>query len=140
MHETNREIVRQVARHTPTDLVVSVENTSTTLISPGQFEKYCYGHLCDYGRIVEEEGKMHELHQCGLLGALLERIETVPAVSIEAFSSPALGDTRLADGRSRAPSKTLVGGSNCCVWLRPVSRIEEYILGELAAWLAVPGR
>jgi len=122
-----------VAATTPADLVCSVENTSTTLISPSQFERYCRRHLCDYGRAVEAEGKMHELHMCGLLNALLERIDTIPASSIEAFSSPTLANTRLADGRTRAPSKTLVGGTNCCVWLWPAERIEDYIAAELAA-------
>ena len=133
MHAVCLAAAREVAHSTPADLVCSVENTSTTLISPAQFDRYCYGHLCDYGRAVEEERKMHELHMCGLLGALLERIDTIPAASIEAFSSPTLADTRLADGRTRAPSKTLVGGTNCCVWLWPAERIEGYIAAELAA-------
>ncbi|MHC4717076.1 MAG: uroporphyrinogen decarboxylase family protein [Planctomycetota bacterium] len=132
MHASCLPAARQVARHTPADLVCSVENTSTTLISPAQFDRYCLRHLCDYGRAVEAEGKMHELHMCGLLGVLLELIDTIPAASIEAFSSPELADTRLADGRARAPSKTLVGGTNCCVWLRPAGQIKQYIAAELA--------
>lgn len=125
--------VHHAARHCPADVLVSVENTSTTLIGPGQFAKYCYSHLCDCGRAVEAEGKMHELHMCGHTLALLERIDTIPAASIEAFTSPTLGNTRLADGRAKAPSKTLIGGTNCCTWLRPVDQIKQYIAGELAA-------
>jgi len=133
MHAAQVERARQIARCSPTDLVVSVENTSTTLISPGQFDRYCHRHLRDYGRAIEAEGKMHELHMCGLLGALLQRIDALPAASVEAFSSPTLGDTRLVDGRTKAPSKTLVGGTNCCVWLRPFEQIQSYIADELSA-------
>lgn len=133
MQSDRAEEVKAVAEHTPADLVVSVENTSTTLISPGQFEKYCYRHLCDYGRAVRAAGKMHELHMCGMTLVLLELIETIPAESIEAYTSPTLGNTRLADGRARAPSKTLVGGTNVMVWLTEAERIEQYVLDELAA-------
>ena len=75
---------------------------------------------------------MHELHMCGLLNVLLERIDAIPADSVEAFTSPTLGNTRLSDGRSRAPTKCLVGGTNCCVWLRPVAEIKQYVVTELA--------
>jgi hypothetical protein len=133
MHAANLEVVRAVARHTPTDLVCSVENTSTTLISPTQFGHYSYPHLCDYGRAIEAAGKMHELHMCGHTNVLLDTIDSIPATSIEAYTSPTLGNTRLVDGRTRAPSKTLVGGTNVNVWLWPLDRVQTYIVDELAA-------
>jgi len=133
MHAANLALVRAVAERTPADLVVSVENTSTTLISPEQFRRYCLRHLVDVGRAVEGAGKMHELHMCGKTKALLGEIDTIPASSMEAFTSPTLGDTRLSDGRTRAPSKTLVGGTNVNVWLWRVERIQSYVLDELEA-------
>ena len=133
MHQDCLHQARLLARHTPADVVVSVENTSTTLISPAQFESWCYPHLCDYGRAIEAEGKMHELHMCGLTRVLLPRIDTIPASSIEAYTSPTLGNTRLCHGRAEAPSKTLIGGTNVIVWLWPVERIQRYIENELAA-------
>ena len=134
MHEAGREKVRRVADSTPADVIVSVENTSTTLISPGQFEAYCYRHLCDYGRIIAAAGKMHELHMCGLLYDLLERIDAIPAASIEAFTSPPLANTRMADGRAKAPSKTLVGGTCVNVWWKDSPEdIEAYLRAELDA-------
>lgn len=133
MHAANLALVRQLAELTPADVIVSVENTSTTLIGPGQFERYCYRHLCDYGRAVVQAGKMHELHMCGHLGVLLEKIDSIPAAAIEAFTSPPLGNTRLLDGRTRAASKTLIGGTCVNVWLEPAEVIQAYILGELDA-------
>jgi len=133
MHQARMVELSVLAAGTPADVIISGENTSTTLISPQQFERYCYGHLCDYGRLIEAAGKMHEMHMCGKLLALLERIDTIPAASIEAFTSPTLGDTRLADGRTRSPSKTLIGGTNVNVWLRPIKEIKSYILAELGA-------
>ncbi len=133
MHESRLALVRRVASATPADLVVSVENTSTSLTSPAQFEAYCLPHLIDYGRIIEAAGKMHELHMCGLLKALLELIDTIPASSIEAYTAPTLADTRLAEGRRRAPSKCLVGGTTCMTWLKPIDDIKAFIAGELEA-------
>ena len=134
MHADCLPRAQAIARHTPAaDTVVSVENTSTTLISPAQFTTYCHRHLCDYGRAIEAEGKMHELHMCGLTRALLPQIDTIPATSIEAYTSPTLGNTRLCHGRTAAPSKTLVGGTNVNVWLWPLDTIKRYIVEELAA-------
>ena len=135
MHAANLQVARAVARTTPADVVVSVENTSTRLTSPGQFRRYNHRHLCDYGRAIEGEGKMHELHQCGHLLAVLDDIDTIPAASTEAFTTPTLGNTHLADGKTRAPSKTLVGGTSANTWLRPVAEIREHILAELDACL-----
>jgi uroporphyrinogen-III decarboxylase len=133
MHAANVALVRTVARTTAADLVCSVENTSTTLISPTQFHKYSYQHLRDYGTEIESAGKLHELHMCGHTRVLLEEIDTIPAASIEAYTSPTLGNTRLVDGRTDAPSKTLVGGTNVNVWLWPLEKIQQYIAAELAA-------
>ncbi len=134
MHQANLAWATAVAENTPADGVVSVENTSTTLISPELFERYCLPHLVDYGRAITGAGKMHELHMCGLLKDLLGRIDTIPASCIEAFTAPPLGNTRLVDGKALAPSKAFVGGT--CVntwWQRTAEEITEYIAGELAA-------
>jgi len=133
MHAADLRLAGFLAGHTPADVVASVENTSTTLISPEQFERYCLPHLCDYGRAIEGAGKLHELHMCGHTKVLLEKIDAIPAASIEAFTAPSLGNTRLADGRAKAPSKTLIGGTNVNVWLLPVEDIKAYILTELDA-------
>jgi hypothetical protein len=133
MHQGNIRLATAVAASSPADIVVSGENTSTTLISPTQFQKYCHRHLCDYAAAIAAQGKLPELHMCGHLLKILPVIDTVPAVSIEAFTSPALGNTRLCDGRALAPSKTLVGGTNVNVWLMPLAKIQQYILDELAA-------
>jgi uroporphyrinogen-III decarboxylase len=118
---------------TRSDVVASIENTSTTLISPAQFETYCYPHLCEYGRMVEAAGLLFELHMCGHTKVLLEKIDTIPAASIEAFTAPTRGNTRLVDGRTLAPSKTLIGGTSANTWLLPIEEIKAYIQAELDA-------
>ena len=112
-----------IAEKSPADVVFSTENTSTTLISPAMFRQYCLGHLMDYGNIISSSGKMLLLHMCGLLKDVLDDIAKLPAVGIEAFTSPTLGDTTLKDGRTACLNKCLVGGTNAPLWTRPTEEI-----------------
>jgi len=127
MHQERLRYVRVAAEHAPVDYLVSVENTSTTLLSPSIFEKYCWRHLTEYGRIVNDHGKQHMLHQCGKLKALLPKIEELPATSIEAFTSPPVGDTTLADRAALCPGTAVIGGTNATLWLEPARNICESI-------------
>ncbi len=132
MHADNLLHVAAIAASTPSDVVVSVQNTSTTLISPAQFMAYSHRHMCEYGKIIESAGRMHELHMCGHLKLLLPQIDAIPAASIEAYTTPTVGNTRLVDGRTLAPSKTLVGGTNVNTWLQSAEGIQRSIAAELA--------
>jgi len=88
MHNENKEILKLILSNTNVDGVVCVENTSTTLLSPEIFKKYCYGYLKEYGEIIKATDKFYELHMCGKLKALLPLIDNLPADCIEAFSAP----------------------------------------------------
>ncbi|NOZ24250.1 MAG: hypothetical protein GXP25_24505 [Planctomycetes bacterium] len=131
MHQDRLRFVRVAAEHTPCDYLVSVENTSTTLLSPSVFEKYCWRHLNEYGKIVTEHGKTHILHQCGTLRALLPKIDELPAACIEAYTSPPVGDTTLADRVALCPSVSIIGGTSATLWLAPVETICESIQKSL---------
>ncbi len=120
-----------IAEKSPADVVFSTENTSTTLISPAMFRQYSYKHLVDYGSIVSSAGKMHLLHMCGLLKDVLPDIAELPAVGIEAYTSPTLGDTTLKDGRTACSDKCLVGGTNATLWTRPTEEIFSQIKHDL---------
>lgn len=121
------------AERSPAPVVYSIENTSTTLISPDQFRRYCLPHLADYGRIITGAGKLHMLHQCGCLKALLPDINTLPASGIEAFTAPPVGNTTLLDGRTGCPQKVLVGGTSATLWTYPAERIIAAIERDLDA-------
>ena len=68
---------------------------------------------------------------CGLLKDLLPDLNEVPASAFEAFTSPTLGNTSLADGRSACPEKCLIGGTNAMLWTRPAERIIAKIEADL---------
>jgi len=60
---------------------------------------------------------------CGHLKALLPRINALPAIAIEAYTSPPVGNTTLADRVRLAPRIAVIGGTNAALWLRPVEEI-----------------
>jgi len=131
MHEDRLRYLRALLVDCPYDWIVSVENTSTTLLSPAVFERWCWRHLRDYGELIRAAGKHHELHQCGKLHDLLPMIDRLPAESIEAYTAPTLGDTTIADRNERAPSMAIIGGTQAPTWLRPVDEICAIIERDL---------
>lgn len=131
MHKLLCRRAEIIAEKSPAPVVMSTENTSTTLISPAMFRKYCYKHLLDYGNILASGGKMHLLHMCGHLKDVLPDIAKLPAVGIEAFTSPTLGNTTLKDGRTASANQCFVGGTNATLWTRPKEEIYSQIKHDL---------
>lgn len=122
-----------MAAKVPYPIIYSTENTSTTLISPNMFKRYCYPHLEQIGRIITAAGKIHILHMCGKLKKLLPDIGTLPASGIEAFTSPPVGNASLLDGRTDAPSMCFIGGTNATDWMEPAEAIIRAIQHDLDA-------
>jgi uroporphyrinogen-III decarboxylase len=132
MQQHRVRALRAIMPHLQADTVWMTENTSTTLINPTMFEEICMPHLRDYADIIHEHGALAIHHMCGKLDALLELIDQLPADANEAYTTPPVGDTTLTAGRTRMPSKCLIGGTNAAQWLRPA----DDILAEVAADLA----
>jgi hypothetical protein len=133
-NEMHRALCRRseiIAEKCPADIIYSVENTSTTLISPDMFRQYCYGHLLDYGNIISSSGKFHILHQCGHLKKILPDINRLPIRGIEAFTSPTVGNTTMKDGRDMLSDKCLIGGTNAYLWTRSAEEIIAQINHDL---------
>ncbi len=133
MHRDRLRNLRALLPYVPADSFWLTENTSTTLISPTMFEEFCLPHLRDYGNLVIEHGTVAVHHMCGKLNALLEMIDRLPAQVNEAYTTPPVGDTTLAEGRERMRSKALIGGTNATLWLEPVETIVETVAADLAS-------
>ena len=122
-----------MAEHSPTDVLYMLENTSTTLISPTQYRRYCLPHITAYGETVHRYGRKLFLHMCGKLKCLLPDLATLPAEAFEAFTAPPLGSTTLLDGRTHCPDTCLVGGTHAMLWTRPPEEIIAEIERSLDA-------
>ncbi len=121
-----------LAKHSPSDVLYFIENTSTTLISPRQYRAYCYNHIRAYGEITRRYGRILILHMCGHLKALLPDLAMLPVEAFEAFTSPTLGNTTLLDGRQHCPDQCLIGGTNAMLWTKPSEAIIAQIEKDLA--------
>ena len=113
--------------HSPADTLALTENTSTTLISPDQYKKYCFPQICEYGNIVKKAGRHIYLHMCGHLKAILPVLNELPVTAFEAFTPPTVANTTFYDGRTACPDKCLIGGTNAAIWLMPAEKIISYI-------------
>lgn len=132
LHAVNRRKAELLCAHSPADALYMMENTSTTLISPDQFRRYCAPHLADYAAIAKSRDRLLILHMCGHLKALLPDLARIPARAFEAFTAPTLGNTTLLDGRTQCPDKCLIGGTHAMLWTRSTPEIIAGIAEALA--------
>lgn len=133
MHGVLRRKAETVCATTPADFLYLTENTSTTLHSPAQFKAYASPYIREVAGLALAHDKPLLLHMCGHLKALLPELETLPVAGFEAFTSPAVGNTTLADGRAACPGKCLIGGTNAALWLQPAERIIATLERDLDA-------
>ena len=133
MHRDRIRQLKAVLPANPADTFWLIENTSTTLLSPDIFREFCMPFLREYSELILEHEIYPVHHMCGTLNALLELIDQLPAAANEAFTTSPLGDVSLAEGRTRMPSKALIGGTNATLWLDPVDKIVSTVAADIAA-------
>lgn len=112
---------------TNAELIFMSENTSTTLISPDQYRRYCKKHLIETGDIIHKNGRRMCLHMCGFIRDLLTDINEVNADAFEALTPPPVANTTFADARKECPRVCLIGGTGATTWLKPINKIIEEI-------------
>lgn len=123
MHVVHKERTKLLVGCKEFEFLTPVENTSTTLISPDIFRRYCVPQLTEYAEIVKNVGKFYVLHMCGSLKDILPDVEKIPADTIEAFTTPPLGNATLADAAELCPKKSIIGGTNANLWLKNTDEI-----------------
>lgn len=132
MHRVLFDKTKVSVSHSPADTLYFIENTSTTLISPSQYHKYCLPVLKEYQNLCSNADRMMVLHMCGHLKALLPDLNTLHVAGFEAFTSPTLGNTTLLDGRTACQNVCLIGGTNAMMWAyHSASEIIEQIKHDL---------
>jgi uroporphyrinogen-III decarboxylase len=92
MHARRLEEYRLIARLSPAEVVIPVENTSSTMISPALYERYSVPQLRDYVDALHAGGKRCVLHMCGHLKALMPGIRKTGLDGANAVTPPTVGD------------------------------------------------
>jgi len=109
MHERRKQEYEIVARLTPASAVMSVENTSSNLISPSLYRKYSVPQLKNLADIAHRHGKLLILHMCGRLKALLDGISGTNFDALNAVTPPPFGDVEFEEILDRF-------GEDCILW------------------------
>ncbi len=87
------ETVSILARCTPAQVIIPVENTSTTLISPALYALYSLPQMRAFAELVHSCGKKAVFHMCGWLKNLLPCLAETGLDGIHALTPPTVGDT-----------------------------------------------
>lgn len=95
------------------DVVVSVDDTSTTAISPAMFEA-CNLDLTDArADAAHAAGKFYFHHSCGLIKDLLPLYRRTKMDAVHAFTIPPVGNVTVAEGRRALGDRiTIMAGVN----------------------------
>lgn len=97
MHECRKQEYEILSRRTTIECIIPMENTSTAMISPEQYEKYSLPQLSDYVDIIHRYNKKAILHMCGHLNALLHIIKETGLDGVNALTPSPVGDTIIKD-------------------------------------------
>ncbi len=102
-----------VAARSDLDVIVGVDDTSTTAISPAMFEA-CNLALTDARvRMAHVHGKLYFHHSCGRIRDLLALYRRTGMDAVHAFTIPPVGDVTVAEGRRRLGGRiTIIAGVN----------------------------
>jgi len=81
------------------DAFVSMDDTSTTVISPPQFEAFAIPVTDRRAEICHQAGKLYFHHSCGLIRDLLPLYRRTKMDAVHAFTVPPAGDVWVKAGR-----------------------------------------
>ena len=93
------------------DVIITVDDTSTTTISPAMFETYCMGYTDRIADLAHSAGKLYLHHSCGLIRDLLGLYRQTKMDGIHGFTIPPIGNVSVREGRRRVgPNISLFAG------------------------------
>jgi len=109
----------------PAQVVIQYENTSSTLLSPDIFRRYCLPRLNEYADILMGAGKTFLVHMCGKLQAFVGDIDGGRFTGIADIPPPPTGDLPLDEAKTRMPEKIVIGGIDPTVFLSHDTKLLE---------------
>ena len=100
-----------VAARSDIDVLVGVDDTSTTAISPAMFEECNLALTDERVRVAHEHGKLYFHHSCGHIRDLLPLYRLTKMDAVHAFSVPPVGNVTIAEGRKALGNRiTIITG------------------------------
>lgn len=108
IHNLNKQIYEIYAK-SPAKVVITYEDTSTTVLSPSWFEDYCLNELNEYADILHKEDKIFITHMCGKIANLTDLISKGKQDGIDSVCPPTTGDLEPGDALKEI-KKVILGG------------------------------
>ena len=110
MHELNIQAYKLIAEG-PGEVVIGYEDTSSTVISPLFYQKYCFPLIDHYSQILHDNNKLYLTHMCGKLKAFNEQMKTGLQDGIDSVCPPTTGDIWSYEAREAwGDEKVIIGG------------------------------
>ena len=135
LYHPQKQFVEQLAA-SPAQIAINYENTSSTLISPKYFRRYCLPHLNEYAQILHSAGKINLVHMCGKLRAFVDDFrEGLEADGIADIAPAPTGDLPLYEAAANLGGKVVVGGIDATTFINPAPEGVEAKVSDLIARL-----
>jgi hypothetical protein len=110
MHARNRRIY-QTLGESPAKVIIAYENTSSTVISPAYYRRYCAPWIDEYAQICQGGGKWFITHMCGKLRAFSDQIGAGRQDGVDSLCPPSTGDLWAHEARDAwGAEKVIIGG------------------------------
>jgi len=109
--EANYQRRLAIAARSGVDALVTVDDTSTTAISPAMFEACNLDLTNARADLAHAAGKLYFHHSCGLIRDLLPLYRQTRMDAVHAFTVPPMGDVTIAEGRALLGDRiTIIAG------------------------------
>jgi len=111
MEENYQERFR-LALRLRADAVVGMDDTSTTVVSPGMFEQHNLELTDERADLAHRAGKLYFHHSCGMIHDLLPLYRETRMDAVHAFTVPPTGDVTVSEGRRLLGDRiTIIAGA-----------------------------
>jgi len=110
MHTRNMEQYRLLGEG-PSRVIIDYEDTSSTMISPAFYRRYCAPLIDEYAALCHQARKLFITHMCGKLSAFNAQLRQGQQDGIDSVCPPTTGDLWAHEARAAwGEEKIILGG------------------------------
>jgi uroporphyrinogen-III decarboxylase len=108
MAENHLRQFRLAAQAEGVDIVLGMDDTSTTTLSPAMFEATCLDYTDRVADALHAGGKYYFHHSCGLIRDLLDLYRQTKMDGVHGYTIKPLGDVSVADGKKHLGGRIVI--------------------------------
>ena len=109
MQAKDKETTRLLAQG-PAEVIITYEDTSSTILSPTVYRKYCAPVLDEMAKICHAAGKIYLTHMCGKLSVFNAQLKAGLQDGIESVCPPTTGDIWAYEARAAWGNEKIIEG------------------------------